>query len=330
MTPLSAYSDFKAASNEVLHFLHSRLGFRLWMVTRTKSSDWIVLNANDHGYNVHNGDAFLWSDSYCSRMVQGLGPRIAPKSNEVPAYAAAPIGQKVSIGAYIGVPLTRTDGQLFGTLCAIDPHPMPEHITGELPLIEVMARLLMTVLENELAAQDEHRRAEHATADAMTDQLTGLYNRRGWQVLNETEEIRCQRYAHPACVFSIDLDGLKIVNDTQGHAQGDLLLCQAAGALKSVARQSDVVARIGGDEFALLAVECDVDGALALVKRLEQVLREANVSASIGMSMRRPAGCLTEAFDQADKKMYECKNQRKAALERTSDSRIGHRQTKLS
>jgi diguanylate cyclase (GGDEF)-like protein len=314
MISLPAYTDFKAASTEVLDYLHSQLGFRLWMVTRTESNDWIVLNAKDHGYNVESGDVFRWTDSFCSRMVQGLGPQIAPRSDNVPAYAAAPIGQQVPIGAYVGVPLTRSGGELFGTLCAIDPEPMPDEIVTKLSLIELMSRLLTTILENELKAHQEHRRAERARAEAMTDQLTGLYNRRGWDELLATEDHRCQRYGHPASVLSIDLDDLKTVNDEQGHAQGDALLCRAAAALKSVARESDIVARLGGDEFTVLAVECEIDGGQALLNRLERGLRDAGVSASIGMAMRNATGSLAETLEKADQRMYERKARRKASL----------------
>jgi hypothetical protein len=63
-------------------------------------------------------------------MVQGLGPRIAPRSNDVPAYASAPIAQQVTIGAYVGIPLKRADGELCGTLCAIHPAARPQEHRG--------------------------------------------------------------------------------------------------------------------------------------------------------------------------------------------------------
>ena len=246
-------------------------------------------------------------------MVKGLGPRIAPRSDDVPAYAVAPIGQQVPIGSYVGVPLNRTSGELFGTLCAIDPKPMPDDLVNELPLIEMMARLLTTILENELKAQEEFRRAERAKADAMTDGLTGLYNRRAWDELTKIECDRCKRYGHSASVLSIDLDDLKTINDEQGHVRGDALLCRTAEALLSAVRDSDVVARMGGDEFAILAVECDLNGAQSLIRRLEKAMSESNVNASVGMSMRDATGSLADAFEQADQKMYECKNRRKAS-----------------
>ena len=218
----SSSNGFDTASRDVLHYLHDRLGFGLWMVTRTKGLDWVVLQAEDHGYGVEDGDVFQWADSFCSRMVRGEGPRIAPRSAEVPAYAEAPIGSQVPIGAYIGVPLNRTDGELFGTLCAIDPDPKPDEIVDELNNIELMARLLETILESECKANDEARRAERAEAQAMSDHLTGLYNRRGWDLLLASEEKRCRQFAHPATILSIDLDELKPINDTQGHDQATL------------------------------------------------------------------------------------------------------------
>ena len=134
---------------------------------------------------------------------------------------------------------------------------MPVEIEEELPLVELMARLLMTIIKNELKANEEFRRAERASAEAMTDGLTGLYNRRGWDQLVAAEDKRCQRYGHPASVLSIDLDNLKSINDNQGHAEGDCLLRSAAEVLKTVTRDADIVARLGGDEFSVLAVECD-------------------------------------------------------------------------
>lgn len=102
--------NFQTAARSVLAFLHRRLGFDLWMVTRTEGEDWIVLQAEDHGYNVTDGTVFRWADSFCSQMVKALGPRIAARSDDIPAYASARIGQQVKIGAYVGVPLRRADG----------------------------------------------------------------------------------------------------------------------------------------------------------------------------------------------------------------------------
>jgi diguanylate cyclase (GGDEF)-like protein len=310
MTVQNFYSSFHEAATDVLKHLHDRLGFNLWMVTRAAGNDWIVLEAVDHGYGVKQGDVFKWAHSFCSRMVEGKGPRIAPCSADVPAYANAPIGRQVPIGAYVGVPLSCDDNQLFGTMCAIHPEPRPAWITDELRTVELYARLLSSLLQAELKTAEEARGAERARAEAMTDQLTGLYNRRGWQELIKAEESRCRRYGHPACLVSIDIDYLKIANDTQGHAAGDSLLCRAAHAIREPVRVSDLAARLGGDEFAVLAVECDEQNAQFLMHRLRQAFLAHNVHASLGLAICSPADTFEAVWNAADMAMYEEKRQR--------------------
>lgn len=297
--------DFEAAGKAVMAFLRRRLGFSLWMLTRTQGEDWIVLQSDDAGYGVAPGKVFKWADSFCSRMVQDQGPRVAPCSNDIPAYKAAPIGQQVSIRAYIGVPLTGPDGELFGTLCAIDPDRQPDSILAEQELVELLASMLSAILSAELRLIDSVRHIERLTVEATTDALTGLANRRGWDEMIAKEEERCRRYGHAAAVFSIDLDALKQINDTGGHAAGDELIVAAADALRAVARQADVVARLGGDEFGFVAVECDRPAAQLLAERLRREFDGRGVRVSFGTSMRDPSRGLNAAWVDADQRMYE-------------------------
>ena len=308
---LPPYTDFEQASRATLAFLHQRLGFELWLMTRREGSDWIVLQAEDHGYNVEDGTVFHWADSFCSQMVQGNGPRIAPCSKSISAYAAAPIGQDIPIGAYIGVPIGKESGELFGTLCAIDPMPQKESILDELPLIELLSRHLGTILMSELAANEQRRFLKKAQHNAMTDILTGLLNRRGWEQKLEEEEVHAQRYGSPVCVVIVDLDGLKETNDSKGHAQGDILIQKAAQSLQSAVRDSDIIARTGGDEFGILAVECNVNDSEKLVQRIKEMLAFDGVSASVGMAMRDPKIGLLQAVTEADHNMYAEKTRRK-------------------
>lgn len=298
-------ADFEATGKAVLAYLRRRLGFSLWMLTRTRGDDWIVLQSDDHRYGIGPGRVFKWADSFCSQMVQGNGPRVAPSSNDVPAYAAAPIAQQVEIQAYIGVPITSPDGSLFGTLCAVDPAKQPESIVDEQELVELLASMLSTILGAELKLNEAIRHSERLAMDACTDALTRLSNRRAWDDLLAKEEERCRRYGHAAAVFAIDLDKLKQVNDTDGHAAGDALIESAASALRDITRQSDVVARLGGDEFGIVAVECDRDGADILGGRLRAEFSRRGLEMSMGTAMRDPSKTLLDACAEADHRMYE-------------------------
>ncbi len=303
-------NDFETTGRAVLGFLHRRMGFDLWMVTRTEGDDWIVLQSVDHGYGVEAGTVFKWADSFCSEMVKGNGPRIAPRSQDVPAYASAPIGRQVQIKAYVGLPLTFKDGSLFGTLCAIHPSTQPASIVEEQELLELLGAMLSTILQAELRAMEEARVTERLQSEALTDPMTHMYNRRGWDNFLASEEERCRRYGHPAAVLIVDLDELSLINDTQGHAAGDALIVRAGSALRRAARSLDIVARLGGDEFGILGAECDRAGSEALLMRVRTALTAENVKASVGLAVRNPSLGLMSAWETADQMMYVEKRSR--------------------
>lgn len=306
------FRSFQDAGQAVLKFLYKRFGFNLWMITRVEAKDWIVLQSEDHGYDVQPGQVFQWADSFCCHMVAGKAPKIAPRSEEIPLYATAPINQQVSIKSYIGQPLFYEDGSLFGTLCAIDPQTKSEAIIQEVELIELFGNLLSNILQAELRQNEQIRQRERLEAEALRDGLTGLYNRRAWERLINAEEERCKRYGHAAAVFFIDLNDLKKVNDNLGHNKGDDLIQQAAHILRDTARSSDIVARLGGDEFVILSVENDEIGVNLLLNRLIEALAQAKICAAIGVAMRHPTQGLFKAAIDADKKMFEHKRQIKS------------------
>ena len=88
-TTAAPFADFDSASAEVLDFLHERLGFALWLVTRVESDQWVIEQARDEGYGVKVGDAYSFADTCCAHMIEGKGPRFAPETSAVASYAAA-------------------------------------------------------------------------------------------------------------------------------------------------------------------------------------------------------------------------------------------------
>ena len=303
--------DFAGASREVLSFLHQRMGMDLWMVSRADNEDWVVLAAEDHGYGVKQGDVFRWVDTLCARMVRGEGPRIAPRATDVPAYADLPLTRQLPIGAYVGMPLVDSKGQLFGTLCGLNPQPMPAAIVEEQPMVEVLADMLSGLLSAELATTALAREAEAARSEALTDSLTGLANRRGWETALAAEEERCRRYGATACVVAIELDGLKNPCSTVDAREAcDAVLVRAAQALRQTVRKPDTLARLDDDRFVVLGVECTTAEAMALMRRLEQGVQGAELSAALGMAMRNRTSGLFDTFDRAIDAMVEHRDAR--------------------
>ena len=155
---------------------------------------------------------------------------------------------------------------------------------------------------------------------ALTDELTGMRNRRGFLVLAD-QALRMARRTRAKCVLVfIDLDGLKRVNDTRGHAAGDALIADAARVLGRVFRESDVVGRVGGDEFAVFALLDEHDGSQAVSSRLQAEIDRFNAQAVPTMRVSMSVGIeeilassdtpLDVLLSRADRAMYEKKRRR--------------------
>lgn len=303
VTDLAEFHGFADAANATLSYLQQRHPMGLWMVTRTVGEDWIVLRALDSKYDVSDGDVFAWSDSFCSRMVVGDGPNVAPDSTKIPAYLEAPIGHQLPISAYVGFPL-RFDDQFFGTLCAIDPTPQSAELSSDYDLFALVSRLLSTIIGEEMRSAQLSATAERLSQSVHYDTLTGVLNRTGWDRLVAEAASNAARLGNPQSVVMIDLDGLKIINDATGHAAGDEYLRKAAAVMSTTIRVPDIVARLGGDEFGILLDNVTDAGASALVPRLRTALDSAGVRASIGWAARDPRGQLVDAIAEADRQMY--------------------------
>lgn len=304
------FRDVRQAAAAVLGDLRQTVGFRFWAVTRLTGQTYVVAATGPGGFPAEPGEQLGWTETLCRQVLQGPAPRIAPDVSTVPVHRDLPLVRQWGIGAYLSAPLTLDGTTLYGTLCAVDPDPQPAHVTGAVGLVDRQARLLSTLLFTELRADDALRRAERAEAEALMDPLTGLANRRGWELLLEREEQRCRRYGAVASVLMLDLDGLKAANDSRGHAAGDALIRKAADVLRSAVRSADVVARLGGDEFAVLAIETDLPAARVERDRLHGLLLAVGVPASVGAAARGPLGGLAVAVAVADAEMYRAKDTR--------------------
>ncbi|MGH7708312.1 MAG: GGDEF domain-containing protein, partial [Vulcanimicrobiaceae bacterium] len=200
--------------------------------------------------------------------------------------------------------------QPVGVVCGTAPTIRPNDIERHAVLIRAGVRFLNTILERDHRFLAVERRAEQAEQAALTDPLTGLFNRRGWDRQISLEASRVALHGGCSAVIFIDLDGLKEINDSTGHAAGDELLRRTATALRGTAREADAVARIGGDEFGILAVDADQMTARTMTKRLRGALAGAHVSAAIGFAQHDALKDIHQVCRDADRAMYEDKRRR--------------------
>jgi diguanylate cyclase (GGDEF)-like protein len=161
-----------------------------------------------------------------------------------------------------------------------------------------------------LLAQTQEKLAFTHT-QAFTDSLTGVWNRTGFESLQEITITRARQQNCPYSIILGDVDDLKRYNDTYGHPVADDALKQMIKIILSQLRSSDAVARYGGDEFAIFCLDLNRDGAECLVARLEEILKTTPLSMSFGIASfpldGEEAKCL---IDKADSRLYQAKSRK--------------------
>ncbi len=197
------------------------------------------------------------------------------------------------------------EGKVFGCFGFDTVSGQRTWTAEQLELLQVVAELISGVLARHDADLKIRKLSFH-------DQLTGLYNRHYF----ENEVMRLDRSReHPISLISADLDGLKLINDTIGHAEGDRYLQAGANLLKNTLRGSDILARVGGDEFVILLPQTDRAAAEQLKHRIRSSIEEYNsgqsnlpLSISIGLAVSKSADCsVEETYKIADHDMYSNK-----------------------
>jgi diguanylate cyclase (GGDEF)-like protein/PAS domain S-box-containing protein len=200
--------------------------------------------------------------------------------------------------------------------------------SGERRIVEVRTRLVEldeNLVEIQGIARDitERKQQERALRSlAIIDDLTGLYNRRGFLTLAERHLKLAARKKIGVFLLFADLDGLKRINDTFGHLEGDRALNDAAAILRSSFRSADIIARLGGDEFTVFPIEAAAESATILIGRLEDQLQQHNdthaargyrLALSVGIARFEPDSSWTidQLLEHADRALYQQKRRKR-------------------
>jgi len=175
-----------------------------------------------------------------------------------------------------------------------------------------------------LCAVERHRHLADLRDQSLRDPLTGLYNRRGFIAVADVQLRTARRGRRHCLLICADLDHLKTVNDTWGHEAGDRAVVAAAQALQGSFRDSDIVARFGGDEFVALAYDAESEAVPGVVARIEHGLSEAVARLALPHPLRLSLGTvafdpaeqvdLSQIIERADQALYREKEARRAVI----------------
>jgi diguanylate cyclase (GGDEF)-like protein len=212
-------------------------------------------------------------------------------------------------------------GKTVGALVGLDRLPA----SREPRFLAATQAALFRALEPGAIALDNALRVARAEALSVTDDLTQLYNSRYLSQVLRRETKRASRSGRPLSLLFIDLDGFKAINDTHGHLYGSRALVEAAGLIRLSARETDVVSRFGGDEFALILPDTGSEGAAAVGERIRDRVNEhrflqgdgldIHLTVSVGVATLPDVAASTEGLIQAaDEAMYHVKEHGKNGI----------------
>jgi diguanylate cyclase (GGDEF)-like protein len=186
-------------------------------------------------------------------------------------------------------------------------------------LVAQLAPMLLVAYITTMFSADIRFGLNRARLLSETDDLTGLYNMRGFAIVAGRQFDQAVRYNRPVCVLMIDSDNLKAVNDEHGHDAGNQLLQMVARCIQTELRQTDVLARYGGDEFVALLPEAPPAKALEVAQRIRKTIattplqiegKRVDTSVSIGLASYPDDGRNIDAIQaRADRAMYAAKEQ---------------------
>src|SRR5688500_18632854 len=191
-----------------------------------------------------------------------------------------------------------------------------------------LAPVLLVAYITTMFSADIRYGLQHAKLLSETDELTGLFNTRGFAIAANRLFGQALRYGRPASVLMVDSDNLKTVNDTHGHDAGNSLLRQLANAMQAELRASDVPARYGGDEFIVLLPETPPKGALDVAERIRTAIsgaalalegKSVDCSVSVGVACFPEDGRSLDALAaRADRALYHAKQRGRNCVVRYS------------
>lgn len=313
--------SFDEVAAEVVTFLKRAVPLGFWSVSRFDGDNQVWLNVSDDVYGEVAGGGHPWADSFCRHVVAGRTPSIAPDAMAVPEYAASPVAARLDIGSYIGIPITAGDGELFGTLCGLDPHIRGADLLEHAPLLRLLSSLLGQVLRSETLRAEAAEQESEMTRRSLHDALTGLPNRVMFLARLARAVDLHAREQRPVSVLTFDLDDFAAINDSLGHVVGDALLVDVAARLHEEVRAGDTLARLSGDEFALVLE--DGQDPLPVADRVIRLLsepltvgtRRVPVRTSVGvasLTAGSPTLSVEMLLANADTALYTAKRRGKA------------------
>ncbi|RKP47805.1 GGDEF domain-containing protein [Pararobbsia silviterrae] len=321
---VTSANNLEALTRPLLELLETATGLEstyLTSIDEANAVQSIRIARNTGELTIPEGLVVPWGDTLCKRCLE-QGRRVVSNVSEVwgDSQAAAALG----IETYASAPVRGSNGEIIGTLCAAGKNSQKLG-SRALSTLNLFSELIAQFIEREQLLAELARANDRLTKAALTDSLTELPNRRALRDELGRLLARAARDSSYILVGMLDFDGFKAVNDQHGHLAGDELLKQCAARLAGVLRGTDMLARMGGDEFAIIGPgpfdeAAGSKAAAELTVRLEEASAGTYSLLDVPVAFRGVSAgivairsvSIDQALELADEVMYRAKQDRRS------------------
>lgn len=298
----------------------NRFNLDIGILSNVNQSEYkVVHQVSPDQIEIKDGDTFDFDKTYCKITLSQNNTLGVEHFRESKQYATHPAYKAFGLEAYFGTPL-QVNNKTYGTLNFSSPSPSQRNFsTIDYETIRLMASWLSSELMRHQHIEQLNALNNKLLALATTDDLTNVHNRRFiQQELQRSLSLAARVFSQTSLLF-IDVDLFKKINDDQGHLAGDDALIRVANNIQSQCRNSDIVGRWGGEEFAVILPTTDADGAKKVAEAIRKNIEAENIlnaslTVSIGISTllppqvnETPQLLIERLFKQADQAVYQAK-----------------------
>lgn len=245
-------------------------------------------------------------EAFCNYTIQADEAMIVEDATQDPRFANNPfVTGPLHIRSYLGVPLTTPDGYNIGALCVFGSEPR-SFTAADKEVLSNFAKVVMSQFELRLTAR--------------IDGLTGVLTRRAF--MTRLDRVVAENLDQPTSLVLLDLDHFKSINDHFGHPAGDSVLAQVAATMTGLARKTDSIGRLGGEEFGILLPGASLSDAHGIIERLRNQFAQVSIQEIDGGTVTVSAGIAERGADETRQSWFERADRAQYVAKRSGRDRI--------
>lgn len=304
---LTINQDEMSVGFPVLSELKDQYGFDQWMIMRMHGTDCVVVAAEGDAYGISKGMMFKLNKAIPEKLPQFKKARVVPniesERDQLPF-----VNNHFPIASYLHFPIINKEHQFFGSLFAISAKPQINFTDTQLCELDTINQTISKQLNVALASSKTFRSDSLKQVAGDIDEMTKLFNWRGWERLLDSEEMRCRNFGYVGDIITIDFVGLTDYISAHGGQSAETKLKKIALTLAKTAHEDSIIARVGSSEFVICSINNTAESIEEYADNILNALSFIDIQVLVGSARSIPNKGLRDAWEHAEHALYKQKS----------------------